>query len=52
MIDYIALDDDGNVVAKYRANTEPSIPETHTLKQVDDVSEYEIDEQVDWFPAV
>jgi len=49
MIDYI-VKDHGSIVGKYRATERPSVPDGATVEVVDDVTNYEIDESVEWFP--
>ena len=50
MTDYIVTDENGDVVAKYRQNRPPKVPDEFDLKEVSDVSAHNIDTEVGWFP--
>lgn len=43
MKDFIATDDNGNVVGKWRRSTEPIVPDDYDVKQVDDVAAHSVD---------
>lgn len=50
MQDYIATDDDGNVVGKFRMHSPPNVPDGYAVENVDSVDNYEIEKSVEWFP--
>ena len=43
MKDWIAIDDDDNVVGKWRQHKKPSPLGSYTVEEVEDVNEYSVD---------
>ena len=43
MRDFIAFDDDSNVVGKWRRHNLPTVPDKYNLEEVSDVSDYDVD---------
>lgn len=50
MKSFIATNEGGDVVARYKQHNEPLVPDGFEIQEVESLDEYPLEAEVQWFP--